>query len=88
MLYFVLLFFVPKSPRWLVEKGNEEEAKVVLSKIVTDKTNELLQEIKESVTSSEKGDFSYFKRPGMMLALFVGLAKAVGHIQGTQKRFL
>ena len=31
--YFVLLFFVPKSPRWLYLKGNFEGAKKVLYKI-------------------------------------------------------
>jgi sugar porter (SP) family MFS transporter len=31
--YFILLFFVPKSPRWLYLKGRFEEAKKVLNKI-------------------------------------------------------
>ena len=31
--YFILLFFVPKSPRWLFLKGRFEEAKKVLNKI-------------------------------------------------------
>ena len=33
IFYFVLLFFVPKSPRWLYLKENYEEAKKVLNKI-------------------------------------------------------
>ena len=33
VIYFVFLFFVPKSPRWLYVKGNFEEAKKVLTKI-------------------------------------------------------
>ncbi len=33
LLYFILLFFVPKSPRWLYLKGKYEEAKRVLNKI-------------------------------------------------------
>lgn len=32
-LFLVLLFFVPKSPRWLMIKGKEEEAKIILTKI-------------------------------------------------------
>jgi len=31
--YFIFLFFIPKSPRWLYLKGNFEEAKIVLNKI-------------------------------------------------------
>lgn len=33
LLYFILLFFVPKSPRWLFLKGKLEEAKKVLVQI-------------------------------------------------------
>jgi len=32
-LFFILLFFVPKSPRWLMMKGKEAEAKNILSRI-------------------------------------------------------
>lgn len=32
-LFLVLLFFVPKSPRWLMIKGRKDEAKVVLTQI-------------------------------------------------------
>jgi len=32
-LFLILLFFVPKSPRWLALKGNNEDALVVLTKI-------------------------------------------------------
>jgi MFS family permease len=33
LLYFLLLFFVPRSPRWLLQKGFEDEAHGVLVKI-------------------------------------------------------
>ena len=33
VLYFICLFFVPKSPRWLYLKGSFEEAKKVLTQI-------------------------------------------------------
>ncbi|MGB5666199.1 MAG: sugar porter family MFS transporter [Maribacter sp.] len=32
-LFFIMLFFVPKSPRWLMIKGREEEAENVLMRI-------------------------------------------------------
>lgn len=33
LLFFVLLFFIPQSPRWLVKKGRETEALNVLQKL-------------------------------------------------------
>ena len=33
ILFLVLLFFVPKSPRWLMIKGREEEAENILTRI-------------------------------------------------------
>lgn len=33
LLYFLLLFFVPRSPRWLLQKGFKDEAHIVLVKI-------------------------------------------------------
>jgi sugar porter (SP) family MFS transporter len=34
--FFVLLFFTPRSPRWLVARGLRDEAKTVLEKVGTD----------------------------------------------------
>ncbi|MUU79136.1 sugar porter family MFS transporter [Winogradskyella endarachnes] len=49
-LFLILLFFVPKSPRWLVLKGNDSEAKTILSKIHNDdEASKELQNIKESL---------------------------------------
>ena len=55
ILFFVLLFFVPKSPRWLMLKGREEEALKVLESIhgkeLADKE---YVEIKRSIESETK----------------------------------
>jgi MFS transporter, SP family, arabinose:H+ symporter len=32
-LFFILAFFIPESPRWLIKKGNELKAKQILAKI-------------------------------------------------------
>lgn len=51
LLFFSLLFFVPKSPRWLVSKEKDEEAKSVLVSLLKDekKAISVLDEIKESL---------------------------------------
>ncbi|MDC9721195.1 MAG: sugar porter family MFS transporter [Urechidicola sp.] len=57
-LFLVLLFFVPKSPRWLMLKGKEGEAKIILAQIHGQETAEKeFVEIKESIhkdSTSEK----------------------------------
>ncbi len=50
--FLVLLFFVPKSPRWLALKGQKSEALVVLKKIHGEE--EALMEIREIEKSIEK----------------------------------
>ncbi|MGD0514066.1 MAG: sugar porter family MFS transporter [Terriglobales bacterium] len=53
-LFFVMLFTIPRSPRWLVKKGRVEEARAVL-RITGDENYERdLQEIVESIDVEQK----------------------------------
>ena len=50
LLFFGLLFFVPKSPRWLMIKGRKDEAARILNKLHGAEVGALeLNEIKESL---------------------------------------
>jgi len=50
-LFLVLLNFVPETPRFLMLKGKEDQAIAVLNKInPVEKTNQILSEIKESLS--------------------------------------
>jgi len=75
IIWFVLLFSIPQSPRWLVMKGQYDKAKDVLSAFNKGKCAEKqLEEIKESIAHVhiDSSFFSAFKK------LFEGrLRKAV-----------
>jgi len=49
LLYFVLVFFVPESPRWLVKEGRFDEATQVFAGIGEAKPAEVVQKIKTSL---------------------------------------
>ncbi len=50
-LFFVLLFTIPRSPRWLVKKGRIADARTVLQNIGTSDFERELQEIVASIDS-------------------------------------
>jgi MFS transporter, SP family, xylose:H+ symportor len=51
VLFFILLFFVPESPRWLVMQNKENKAMAILTRISGKKTGEqVLAEIKETIS--------------------------------------
>ena len=71
ILFFVLLFFVSPSPRWLVKNGNPEEAKIVIEKVNNSvDSNRLLQEIKDSIDNEVVEHIKYlFKKPYLRLVM-------------------
>jgi len=56
-LFLTLLFFVPKSPRWLMLRNKEEEAKHILTRIHGEEVaNKEFNEIKESIEKDTKSE--------------------------------
>ncbi len=77
VIFFVALFLVPESPRWLSKNGRDAEALEVLEKVNGKGNGEsLLEEIKGSL-SAEKGTLSELFAPGLRMAMIVGIVLAV-----------
>ncbi|MDX9771055.1 MAG: sugar porter family MFS transporter [Tenuifilaceae bacterium] len=80
ILYFLLLFFVPRSPRWLIQKGQDAEAQGVLVKIHGKEQSAIEQnEINESLQNEinkEKARWSDVFSKRMKLVLIIGFGIA------------
>ena len=71
IIFFVLLFFVGQSPRWLVRNGKFKEARIVIEKVnhYAD-SDKLLGEIKDSIDNEVVEHFKYlFRKPYFRLVL-------------------
>ncbi|SFC91277.1 MFS transporter, SP family, xylose:H+ symportor [Zunongwangia mangrovi] len=73
-LFFVLLLFMPKTPRFEVMKGNEEKAKTILDKLnVKSSSDRILSEIKNSF-KTKKAHWLFYGWPviivGLLLSVF------------------
>ena len=76
LIFLILLFTVPKSPRWLVMKGEKEKARKVLLKSVG--PSEAEREIKGIETNlvKESGGLKMAFSGGFKVAMIMGIALA------------
>jgi len=79
-LFFILMWLVPESPRWLLKTGkSRQKAHSILARIGgTEYAGSELHSIEETLNNSEgKTDFSLFRQPGMKKLLILGIVLAV-----------
>ncbi len=81
VMYLVLLFFVPRSPRWLFVKGKQQEAKEVLVNLHGESTANVEAEAIMSTINKEKSkknaSISELFKPAIRFILIVGLTIGV-----------
>jgi MFS transporter, SP family, arabinose:H+ symporter len=79
-LFFLLMFTVPESPRWLVKNGRGGEAEKVLAKVGgAGFAGQAMAEIRETLAASDiqKVRFRALLEPGLSKVLLIGIALAV-----------
>ena len=78
LLFFIIIFFIPESPKWLTVKGNTVKASAVLSRIYSTST-EVEEEIASTKASlgEDKGKWSDLLKPGIITAVIAGSAIAI-----------
>jgi sugar porter (SP) family MFS transporter len=75
--FFILILFIPKSPRWLVVKGQTDQARKVLTRLVgTEQAKHEINEIEDTL-ALEKGSWKMLLAPGIKMAVFIGVTLAV-----------
>ena len=78
LIFFLVIFFIPESPKWLILKGKMDKAATVLGKIYS-----LPQEVEAEITvtkdslGGDKGSWADLLKPGILLAVIVGSAIAI-----------
>jgi sugar porter (SP) family MFS transporter len=76
-LFFLILFFIPESPRWLTKRDKRDQALLVLTKVGGSKHAEIeLEEIQASIQSEEGSVLELFK-PGLRKVIFVSIILAI-----------
>jgi MFS transporter, SP family, xylose:H+ symportor len=77
--FFILCFFVPHSPRWLMMRGRKDEAKIVLAKITSssEEANIEFNEIQNSIESESIGIKVTAFSKGMLFVLFIGVTLSI-----------
>ena len=78
LLFFIVLFLIPESPRWLIVKGRETKALSVLNKIYGKvEAAKQVSNVKELIVSEKESNWRMLFRPGFRTALFIGVALAI-----------
>lgn len=81
ILYFGFLFIVPRSPRWLMMKGQDAEALKVLRKVTPeDQAIKDLAAVKasfEHISEEKKAPLSELFKPALRIVLLIGIVVAV-----------
>jgi sugar porter (SP) family MFS transporter len=77
LAFFILLFHIPRSPRWLVMKGQYAEAEDVLRKIGAPDSRAQLAAIRESVREDQSGGSAPLFVRSLSRPIFLAVAVAM-----------
>ncbi len=78
LLFFIALFFIPESPRWLVLKSKEGTAQKTFGKIygMAEAKNQV-NDLKNLIQSEKESNLRILFQPGFRVAMFIGVSLAI-----------
>lgn len=79
LFFFILLFFIPESPRWLVVRNKSAQATRILEKFFSEKkeADAVVSQVQSNLASQVKTDWHQLLRPGILTAVVVGVCIAI-----------
>ena len=77
VVFLGLLFFVPESPRWLVEAGQREGAYRILARVDGEASARTELVAIEASLAREQGRLAQLLKPGFRVVLLIGIGLAV-----------
>lgn len=79
LFFFLILFFIPESPRWLVVKQREDSAAVILSRVYRSDAvvQQELTQIKSTSSAKQRVNWRMLMEPGVRKAILIGIAIAI-----------
>lgn len=79
VLFFIVIFFIPESPRWLILKNKEARAESILTQIYGSVQSAIyeMSETKRVIGSETKSNWRLLLKPGITKAVIIGVAIAM-----------
>lgn len=79
LLFFIVIFFIPESPRWLILRNRTERAHAVLEHIYrsSEAADSEITTIRDAEKAAPKSEWRSLTSPGMRRALLIGVAIAM-----------
>ena len=79
LVFFIVIFFIPESPRWLLNRKQESRALIILSRIYNSTSEAARQafEVKQQLTNNSKSNWRLLLKPPFLKALLIGMAIAI-----------
>lgn len=79
LMFFIIIFFIPESPRWLIVRGQENRAMNILERIYGSATEAAgqLDETKSVLTEESSSEWSMLLKTGIMKSVVIGVSIAM-----------